>query len=160
MQRCHMHVSTLQLSLFVVSERQAVAQEPPANIQMMVAEDNSQMDHWQNQVQQIRVRKKKATLHSKQSYKVGFNLPSTRSFAGITTLKQLLLLFSAIFFFSSFIFFLSLRIKWRCLVGKGKERFKKRFKFSQFVMVNIVKFLYNVFGFGTMVARFNQCKQP
>jgi hypothetical protein len=77
--------STLQRSLFVVSERQAVAQEPPANIQMMVAEDNSQMDHWQNQVQQIRVRKKKATLHSKQSYKVGINLPSTRSFAGITT---------------------------------------------------------------------------
>ena len=35
-------------------ERQAVAQEPPANIQMLVAEDNSQMDHWQNQVQQIR----------------------------------------------------------------------------------------------------------
>ena len=50
------YVSLVIISCIVVSEKQAVAQEPPANIQMLVAEDNSQMDHWQTQVEQIRVR--------------------------------------------------------------------------------------------------------
>ena len=33
-----------------------MAQEPPPTIQMLVAEDNSRMDEWTKQVQQIRVR--------------------------------------------------------------------------------------------------------
>jgi hypothetical protein len=33
-----------------------VAQEPPPTIQMLVAEDNSRLDEWTKQVQQIRVR--------------------------------------------------------------------------------------------------------
>ncbi|XP_028393956.1 ubiquitin carboxyl-terminal hydrolase 48-like [Dendronephthya gigantea] len=35
-------------------EKQAVPQEPPTNIQMLVAEDNSKVDEWANQVKQIR----------------------------------------------------------------------------------------------------------
>ena len=33
-----------------------MAQEPPPTIQMLVAEDNSRLDEWTKQVQQIRVR--------------------------------------------------------------------------------------------------------